>query len=204
MRHMLHERFIQVFGTIMKKMNEAGYPREALIILGQKMNKLWSVVQSNEIKEAGDGFYPFLPVIPISFFSLEEHLALLGLSTSIEVPFRQENPSELQEPYFITNIDDGSDFFEVSISFAQSVIGDCERKPLSDVEILSLFFHSDLLADPFKNKMSCFASLGTKYFSYPNERDFFPMFDLQLGKLILIEDKTKTNILCPSKGIIEV
>lgn len=204
MRHMLHERFIQIFGTMMKKMNEVGYPREALIILGQKMNKLWSVVQGNEIKEVGDGFYPFLPVIPISFFSLEEHLVLLGLSTYIEIPFRKENPSELQEPYFITNIDDGSEFFELNVSSAELSIDNQKRKPLSDVEILSLFFHSDLLTDPFKNKMSCFASLGTKYFSYPNERDFFPMFDLQLGKLVLIEDKTKTNILCPSKGVIEV
>jgi len=92
----------------------------------------------------------------------------------------------------------------LSISSTKSLVNKKGRKPLSDIELFSLFFHKDFLADPFLTAMSSFASLGTNYLSYPNEREYFPIFDLQLCKLSLIEDERKTNILCPSKGIIQV
>jgi len=204
MKHMCHEDFVNRICSMMQKMDKIGYPKDALIILAQKVNKLWIAVQEGEIKELGNNFYPFLPIIPTSVFPIEEQCLLLGISIPEDPPFRGDDTSESQEPYFITNVNDGSEFFESNISSARLSIEDKKRKSLSDVEALSLFFHSDALVDPFKNKMSCFASLGTKYFSYPSEEEYIPMFDLQLGKLFLIRDETKTNILCPSKGTIEV
>lgn len=77
MKHIRHEDFVVLFGAMMQKMDKLEYPKNALTILAQKMNKLWEVICQNGIKGPSEEFYSFLPIVSTNFFSIEEHLFCL-------------------------------------------------------------------------------------------------------------------------------
>jgi len=204
MKHIRHEEFVVLFGTMMQKMDKLEYPKNALTILAQKMNKLWEVVCKNGINGPSEGFCPFLPIVPTTFFSIEEHLHLLDFSLPKNLPTR-ENQLLIDEPYFIIAVNDGSEFFESNLVFARSSIAEQNRVPLSDIESFSLFLHSNALTDPLRTAESYYAALGTKYVNLSEseigspKKEFIPTFDLQLRRFVLVEEGTNQHMLCPSR-----
>lgn len=122
-----------------------------------------------------------------------------------------ENQFSINEPYFIIEVNAGSEFFESDLLFAKSSIAKQDRIPLSDVELLSLFIHSGALLDPFRTARSYYAALGTKYVLSPSDneinsfkKELIPTFDLQFRRLVLVEENTKKHMLYPSRGNIIV
>lgn len=144
----LKKDYEQMFDQQIKLLATRGYPGPILLILKDQKEELLEVMGGIEV---GEGNIPFLPVIPRAYLSVysqassmryqkkagETRLRAHLLTDAIEAP---------KTPYFALDIEDGRSCLDLSARLAELYIRKMGRSCLSDVEVLSLCSHSNVLS----------------------------------------------------------
>lgn len=99
----------------------------------------------------GDGNIPFLPVIPRSFRSPYDLMAMVR--NGRKVGYTCLNPTAIsdvvetpQEPYYIYDVEDGSSTRGKSLENAEKIFKQQKRSPLTAAEVMALTTHTDVLS----------------------------------------------------------
>ncbi len=160
MKHIRHEEFGELFVSMLKKMETLGCPKEALIVLGQKIGNLWDAILKNEIREPKNGFFSFIPIIPFNIVSAQTQIKWINGSILEEItnPIIQitERPNE---PYFMIGVNMGDFrgyYITKELEPVSKIIEGSGFVPCSDEEIIALCLHGKILSPNLK-------ALNTRY-----------------------------------------
>ncbi len=99
--------------------------------------------------ETDDGNFPFIPIIPLTYFG---YYGLVTLAMHDAEEYIQFDVSEIsdvvktpEEPYYVLNVEDGTMTRGLTVEKGTKFVIDRERFPLTTVEALSLSLVTDVL-----------------------------------------------------------
>lgn len=138
----------ELFDTQIATLKDHGTPEQIVEIL---QNQKGSVLKKASEMTFGDGNIPFLPVIPRSFRSPYDLMAMVR--NGGKVGYTYLNPTQIsdvvdapQEPYYIYDVEDGNSTRGKSPENAEKILKQQKRSPLTAAEVTALTTHTDVLS----------------------------------------------------------
>lgn len=150
----------KLFDTQIATLTDRGVPEQIVEIL---QNQKGAVLKKASEMAIGDGNIPFLPVIPRSFRSPYDLMAMVR--NGGKVGYTYLNPTEIadvvetpSEPYYIYDVEDGSSTHD---NFVAEAFKQQKRSPLTAAEVMALTVHTDVLSKHCVDATgSCYESAG--------------------------------------------
>ena len=138
----------KLFDSQIKTLKDRGVPKQIVEII---QNQKGSALQKASEMTFGDGNIPFLPVIPRSYRSPYDLMAMV--KNGGKAGYTYLNPTEIsdvvdapQEPYYIYDVEDGSSMRDKSPESAEEALKWQKRSPLTAAEVMALTTHADVLS----------------------------------------------------------
>lgn len=138
----------KLFDAQIATLKDRGTPEQIVEIL---QNQKGSVLKKASEMTFGDGNIPFLPVIPRTFRSPYDLMAMVR--NDGKVGYTYLNPTQIsdvvdapQEPYYIYDVEDGSSTRGKSPENAEKTFKQQKRSPLTAAEVMALTTHTDVLS----------------------------------------------------------
>lgn len=149
----------KLFDSQIATLKYRGTPEQIVEIL---QNQKGAVVKKASEMAIGDGNIPFLPVIPRSFWSPYDLMAMVRYGS--KVGYTYLNPTQIsdvvdapQEPYYIYDVEDGNSMRGKSPENAEKTFKQQKRSPLTAAEVMALTTHTDVLSK------HCVWATGSRY-----------------------------------------
>lgn len=137
----------KLFDAQIATLKDRGTPEQIVEIL---QNQKGAVLKKASEMAIGDGNIPFLPVIPRSFRSPYDLMAMV--KNGGKAGYTYLNPTQIsdvvdapQEPYYIYDVEDGSSRGK-SPENAEKTFKSQKRSPLTAAEVMALTVHTDVLS----------------------------------------------------------
>lgn len=138
----------KLFDSQIATLKDRGTPEQIVEIL---QNQKGTVLKKASEMTFGDGNIPFLPVIPRTFRSPYDLMAMVR--NGGKVGYTYLNPTQIsdvvdapQEPYYIYDVEDGSSTRGKSPENAEKILKQQKRSPLTAAEVMALTTHTDVLS----------------------------------------------------------
>lgn len=138
----------RMFDSQIATLKDRGTPEQIVEILHGRKGAVLAKANEMTIK---DGNIPFLPVIPRSFRSLYDLIAMVR--NGYKAGYNYLNPTHIsdvvdapQELYYIYDVEDGNSTRCKSPQDAEKIIQQQKRSPLTMVEVTALTTHMDVLS----------------------------------------------------------
>ena len=138
----------KLFDSQIETLKDRGVPEQIVEIL---QNQKGAVVKKASEMAIGDGNIPFLPVIPRSFRSPYDLMAMVRNGS--KVGYTYLNPTQIsdvvdapKEPYYIYDVEDGNSTRGKSPENAEKILKQENRFPLTAAEVTALTTHTDVLS----------------------------------------------------------
>jgi len=138
----------KLFDSQIETLKDRGVPEQIVEIL---QNQKGAVVKKASEMAIGDGNIPFLPVIPRSFRSPYDLMAMVRNGS--KVGYTYLNPTKISdvvdapsEPYYIYDVEDGNSTRGKSPENAEKILKQQKRSPLTAAEVTALTTHTDVLS----------------------------------------------------------
>lgn len=138
----------KLFDNQIATLKDRGTPEQIVEIL---QNQKGVVLKKASEMAIGDGNIPFLPVIPRSFRSPYDLMAMVR--NGGKVGYTYLNPTQIsdvvdapQEPYYIYDVEDGNATRGKSPQDAEKIFKSQKRSPLTAAEVMALATHTDVLS----------------------------------------------------------
>jgi len=137
----------KLFDTQIATLKDRGVPEQIVEIL---QNQKGAVVKKASEMTIGGGNIPFLPVIPRSFRSPYDLMAMVRNGS--KVGYTNLNPTQISDvvdapqPYYIYDVEDGNSTRGKSPEAAEKILKQLKRSPLTAAEVTALTTHTDVLS----------------------------------------------------------
>lgn len=138
----------KLFDSQIATLKDRGVPEQIVEIL---QNQKGAVLKKANEMTFGDGNIPFLPVIPRSFRSPYDLMAMVR--NDGKVGYTYLNPTQIsdvvdapQEPYYIYDVEDGESTRGKSPEDAEKILKSQKRSGLTVSEVAALCAHTDVLS----------------------------------------------------------
>ncbi|MBI2462629.1 MAG: hypothetical protein HYV65_00050 [Candidatus Spechtbacteria bacterium] len=138
----------KLFDAQIATLKDRGVPEQIVEIL---QNQKGAVVKKASEVAIGDGNIPFLPVIPRSYRSPYDLMAMV--KNGGKVGYTYLNPTAISdvvdapsEPYYIYDVEDGNSTRGKSPENAEKILKQQKRSPLTAAEVMALTTHTDVLS----------------------------------------------------------
>ena len=138
----------KLFDSQIATLKDRGVPEQIVEIL---QNQKGSVVKKASEMAIGDGNIAFLPVIPRSYRSPYDLMAMVR--NGEKAGYTYLNPTQIsdvvdapQEPYYIYDVEDGSSTRGKSPEAAENILKQQKRSGLTAAEVMALTTHTDVLS----------------------------------------------------------
>ncbi|MBI2096414.1 MAG: hypothetical protein HYT43_02160 [Candidatus Taylorbacteria bacterium] len=137
----------KLFDSQIATLKDRGVREQIVEIL---QNQKGQVVKKASEMTIGDGNIPFLPVIPRSFRSPYDLMAMVRNGS--KVGYTHLNPTQISDvvdapskPYYIYDVEDGSSTLGKSPKNAEKILKQQKRSPLTVAGVMALTTHTDVL-----------------------------------------------------------
>ena len=138
----------QLFNTQIATLKDRGVPAQIVEMLH---NQKGQVVKKASEMVIGDGNIAFLPVIPRSYRSPYDLMAMV--KNGGKAGYTYLNPTHISdvvdapsEPYYIYDVEDGNSTRGKSPEAAEKILKQQKRSPLTAAEVMALTTHIDVLS----------------------------------------------------------
>ena len=138
----------QLFNTQIATLKDRGVPAQIVEMLH---NQKGQVVKKASEMVIGDGNIAFLPVIPRSYRSPYDLMAMV--KNGGKAGYTYLNPTQISdvvdapsEPYYIYDVEDGNSTRGKSPEAAEKILKQQKRSPLTAAEVMALTTHIDVLS----------------------------------------------------------
>jgi hypothetical protein len=138
----------KLFDTQIATLNDRGVPEQIVEIL---QNQKGAVVKKASEMAIGDGNIAFLPVIPRSYRSPYDLMAMVKNGGKAGCTYL--NPTQIsdvvaapEEPYYIYDVEDGNSTRGKSSEAAEKIFKQQRRSGLTAAEVVALTTHTDVLS----------------------------------------------------------
>ena len=138
----------KLFDSQIATLKDRGVPEQIVEIL---QNHKGQVVKKASEMTIGDGNIPFLSIIPRSYRSPYDLMAMVRNGN--KAGYTYLNPTAIsdvvdapQEPYYICDVEDGNSTRGKSPENAEKVLKQQKRSPLTAAEVTALSTHTDVLS----------------------------------------------------------
>ena len=138
----------KLFDTQIATLKDRGVPAQIVEMLH---NQKGQVVKKASEMNIGDGNIAFLPVIPRSYRSPYDLMAMV--KNGGKAGYTYLNPTQISdvvnapsEPYYIYDVEDGNSTRGKSPEAAEKILKQQKRSPLTAAEVMALTTHIDVLS----------------------------------------------------------
>ena len=139
----------KLFDAQIATLKDRGVPEQIVEIL---QNQKGAVVKKASEMNIGDGNIAFLPVIPRSYRSLYNLMAMVKNGGKAGY-YTYLNPTQISdvvdapsEPYYIYDVEDGDSTRGDNPEAAEKIFEQQKRSPLTAAEVMALTTHTDVLS----------------------------------------------------------
>jgi len=144
-----YENLESLFDSQIQTLKDRGCPEQIVELLTRQKSAVLSKASEMTFE---DGHIPFIPVIPRSYRSLYDLIAMVinknkqghcYLSPTV-ITDLIKTPDD---PYYIYNIENGEDLLGKSPENAEKILKEQSRSPLTVAEVMALATHTDVLKE---------------------------------------------------------
>jgi len=146
-----HEALERLFDSQIQTLKDRGCPEQIVELL---TNQKSSVLSKASEMTFEDGHIPFIPVIPRTYRSPYDLMAMVR--NSDKQGYTYLNPTAItnevetpDEPYYIYDVEDGKALFGKSPEDAEKILKKRSRSPLTAAEVMALTTHTDVLKEHY-------------------------------------------------------
>ena len=137
-----------LFDRQIEILRDRGCPNQVLARLISQKSQVLAKASTIVFK---DNRIPFLPIIPFSSLSLSTQMSMVKNGnkagfTNLKANEIKDIVSTPNQPYYIFDVEDGTDMLGRSVRKATELIKNLDRSPLTAAEVISLSIQTDALS----------------------------------------------------------
>lgn len=138
----------KMFYNQIRTLKQRGCPPE---MLEKLKNQRYEVIEKARTMKFRDGHIPFLPVMPKTYLSVFTQMPMVRYKNKVGYAYLDHsiftNPVKTPaKPYYIFDVEDGRGMLGKTPEDAKKLIKNQRRRGLTEVEVISLGIHTDVLS----------------------------------------------------------